>query len=80
MVIRALTVGTEMAHQIHIGVKIRYPAAGVKTVKRASSALSCRVNQFCEINHTVIAEWIAVCHVFSLPFLYLLRQNLSAWG
>ena len=78
MVIRALTVCAQMAHQIHIGVKIRYPAAGVETVKRASSALSCRIDQLCEINHTVIAEGIAVCHVFSLPFLYLLRRNLSA--
>ena len=39
MMIRALTVGSQMAHQIHIGVEIRNSTTGIKAEQMASSAL-----------------------------------------
>ena len=63
VVVRTFAVCAEMAHQIHMGVKVRDRAAGIKPVKGTSSGLRCGVNQFGEVNDTIAAERIAVGHI-----------------
>jgi hypothetical protein len=44
--------GSQMAHDVEIGVEIRDRAAGVEAVQFASSGLGCRIYQLGKIDHT----------------------------
>ena len=52
MMIRALRMSSQMAHDIEIGVEIRNRTAGVEAVQFASSGLGCRINELGKIDHS----------------------------
>jgi hypothetical protein len=60
VVIGAFAMSSQMAHQVHVGMKIGDRPAGIKTVQGASPGFLCGVYQLGEVNNAVVAENIAV--------------------
>ena len=58
MMVRTLTMSSQMAHQIHIGVEIRNSTTGIKAEQMASSALCLWIQDLGKIYNSYVTHFV----------------------